>query len=74
LLKPLAVSSRGLIFAGSGGVASAKYYLVGSSNIATPLSNWVPVLTNLFDASGDFDFTNAPVPGQPQEFYMLELP
>jgi alpha-L-rhamnosidase len=74
LLKPLAVSSRGLIFAGSGGVASAKYYLVGSSNIATPLSNWVPVLTNLFDASGDFDFTNPPVPGQPQEFYMLELP
>ena len=74
LLKPLTVSSHGLIFAGSGGVASAKYYLVGSSNIATPLSNWVPVLTNFFDAGGNFDFTNLPNPGQTQQFYMLELP
>jgi hypothetical protein len=32
------------------------------------------VLTNLFDASGNFGFTNPPVPGQGQEFYMLELP
>jgi alpha-L-rhamnosidase len=74
LLKPLVVSLRGLIFSGSGGVAGAQYYLLGSSNIATPLSNWAPVLTNLFDASGNFGFTNPPVPGQGQEFYMLELP
>ena len=55
-------------------MANAKYYLVGSSNIAAPLSNWIPVLTNFFDASGNFDFTNLPNPGQAREFYMLELP
>jgi hypothetical protein len=48
--------------------------LLGSSNIAAPLSNWVPVFTNLFDASGNFDFTNPASPGQPREFYLLELP
>ena len=73
-LKPLAVSPRGLVFAGSGGVAGARYYLLGSSNLATPLSHWVPVVTNLFDAGGNFGFTNPPVPGQGQEFYMLEVP
>jgi hypothetical protein len=38
------------------------------------MSNWVPILTNLFDDGGNFDFTNLPNPGQTQQFYMLELP
>jgi autotransporter-associated beta strand protein len=74
LFKPLASSARGLIFTGAGGVPKATYYLLGSSNIAAPLSNWVPVFTNLFDASGNFDFTNPASPNQPREFYLLELP
>jgi len=32
------------------------------------------VATNLFDGGGNFNFTNPPPPGQPLEFYMLELP
>jgi beta-galactosidase len=75
VIKPLAVSPRGLVFAGSNGVAGAKYYLLGSSNLAAPLADWIPVVTNFFDSRGDFNFTNpAPGHGQPQEFYLLELP
>jgi beta-galactosidase len=74
LIKPVTLTSHGLVFSGTGGVAGAKYYLVGSSNIATPLSNWIPVVTNFFDTKGDFNFTNQPISGQPREFYQIELP
>jgi hypothetical protein len=38
------------------------------------LLNWLPVTSNLFDASGNFQFTNPINPAQPQEFYRLQLP
>jgi rhamnogalacturonan endolyase len=65
---------NGLVLAGTGGVAGANYYLLASTNLTMPISDWTPLLTNQFDSDGNFNFTNPPVPGQPQEFYMLELP
>jgi hypothetical protein len=32
------------------------------------------VVTNFFDAGGNFNFTNPPDPTQPQQFFILELP
>jgi autotransporter-associated beta strand protein len=72
--QPLAISASGLVFAGGDGVADAPYYLLTSTNPATPLSNWTPVVTNFFDAGGNFNFTNPPDPTQPQQFFILELP
>ena len=43
-----------------------------STNLTTPLANWVPVLTNNYDASGNFSVTNAIVPGVPDKFYLLK--
>jgi hypothetical protein len=39
-----------------------------------PLSNWMRLATNQFNASGNFNFTNAPDPNLPQTFYLLQLP
>jgi autotransporter-associated beta strand protein len=74
LFQPLSTSPQGLVFAGSNGPANALYCLLSSTNPAALLSNWTPVVTNFFDAGGDFNFTNPPAPGQPQQFFILEIP
>ena len=74
LLQPVSTSSGGWIFAGTGGVSNAAYYLISATNPLTPLSNWTPVLTNYFDASGNFNFTNRPALSLPQHYFMLEVP
>jgi rhamnogalacturonan endolyase len=68
-----AVSSDGFELAGTGGVANANYYLLGSTNLAAPLTNWTRLLTNQFDGNGNFNFTN-PIGNDPQSFYFLQLP
>jgi hypothetical protein len=42
--------------------------------MALPLTNWTRLLTNQFDASGNFNLTNAMVTNSPQNFYLLQLP
>lgn len=59
---------------GSGGAPGANYYLLGATNIATPLTNWTRLVTNQFDSNGDFAWTNAPAPGTPAQFYRLTIP
>src|SRR5262249_10707520 len=68
------ISGGNLIFSGTGGVASVNFALLGSTNLSTPLSNWSPLLTNQFDGSGNFNFTNPMNPNQPQSFYLLRSP
>ncbi|MEI9961027.1 MAG: hypothetical protein WDM76_07790 [Limisphaerales bacterium] len=69
------LSGGNLIFNGSGGTANGTYYVLTATNLATPLANWTPVQTNFYDASGNFNVTNAIVPGVPQLFYRInQLP
>jgi hypothetical protein len=59
---------------GTGGVTNGTYYVLTSTNISAPLTNWTRLLTNQFDASGNFNFTNSISPDAPQDFYLLQLP
>jgi hypothetical protein len=68
------VSGSNLIMSGSGGAANATYYILSSTNIALPLNLWTRIATNQFDASGNFNFTNAINANAPQQFYLLQLP
>ncbi len=63
-----------LILSGSGGVPNMTYYVLSSTNLALPPEQWTIVATNQFDGNGQFNFTNAPVSGAPQQFYMLQTP
>ena len=63
-----------LIFSGSNGIAGNTYYVLASTNVATPLANWKPVSTNQFGANGVFSVTNAVSPAIPRRFYLLQLP
>ena len=64
---------NGLVMSGSGGVTNGSYYLLTSTNIAKPLSNWTRLLTNQFDDNGNFNFTNA-IGTNAQSFYRLQVP
>lgn len=67
------LSGDGLVFSGSNGPGYGTYYLLTSTNLATPLSNWGSVLTNFFDPGGNFNFTNPPDPTQAEQFFILQL-
>jgi len=64
----------GLVMSGSGGPANGDYYVLVSTNVALPLNLWTRLVTNQFDSSGNFNFTNTPDLNAPQNFYLLQLP
>ena len=74
LITSAAMSGNGFAFAGTGGVANANFYLLGATNLATPVSNWTRLLTNQFDNNGSFNFTNAMDTNASQTFYLLQVP
>jgi autotransporter-associated beta strand protein len=69
-----ALSGSGFVLVGTGGVANANFYLLCSTNLAAPLTNWTRLLTNQFDGSGNFNFTNPIDFNAAQNFYLLQLP
>jgi len=70
----ISASGGKLVLSGTGGVTNGTYYVLTSTNIATPVTNWLRLLTNQFDGSGNFSSTNIINPGSPQSFYLLQLP
>ena len=74
VISPILLSGDNLAFSGTGGVANANFYLLGSTNLSTPVTNWTRLLTNQFDGSGNFnfDFTNA-VGTNAQTFYLIQV-
>lgn len=62
-----------LVFSGSNGAAGGLFYVLASSNLTVALSNWLVVQTNQFDGTGGFAVTNECDPGQPQQFFRLQI-
>ncbi len=58
---------------GSNGISGWTYQVVASSNLAVPLSNWVALATNSFDANGNFQYTNA-IQNRPVNWQGLRIP
>lgn len=64
-------SGSNVAFSGSGGAPNASYSVLTSTNAALPLTQWTSVVTNQFDASGNFSFTSSAA--QPQQYFILQL-
>lgn len=67
----LTVDGTNFSFSGVGGVPNSTNYILSSTNLASPLTNWTRLFTNQFDNSGNFNFTNPIIPGAPQMYYRL---
>lgn len=68
----ISVSGTTLNLSATNGTASGSFVLLGSTNVALPVSQWTPLLTNTFDGSGNLNLsTNIVSPSVPIEFYEL---
>lgn len=70
----ISMAGGNMILSGSGGAPDSYYQVLSATNIATPLTNWIPLATNRFDSNGNFSWTNTLAPGTPQQFYRLIIP
>jgi autotransporter-associated beta strand protein len=70
----ISMANGKLVLTGAGGITNGTYYVLASTNLAAPLTNWTRLLTNPFDGSGNFNFTPPANPAGPQNFYRLQLP
>ena len=74
-LKKISISGTRLSLSATGGSDGGNFVLLESTNLALPLSQWTPVLTNSFDSSGNLNLsTNILNPATPEEFYILQVP
>jgi autotransporter-associated beta strand protein len=77
VISQITISGGLLVFTGNSGspnIGYATFYLLGSTNLATPISNWTRILTNQFDAFGGFNVTNAMKSNSSYMFYLLQTP
>ncbi|MGH7952119.1 MAG: hypothetical protein ACREFE_09400, partial [Limisphaerales bacterium] len=70
----ISLSGGDLVISGTNGSSSGTYYVLTSTNVALPLNQWTPILTNTFDSGGNFSVTNSVTGSSPQQFYLLQVP
>jgi autotransporter-associated beta strand protein len=56
------------------GETNGAYYVLTSTNLAQPATQWTRIATNQFDAAGRFNFTNAINSTLTQQFFRLQIP
>ena len=61
-----------LVFSGTNGPVNGGYSVLSSTNLTTPLANWVLQTTGTFDGAGNFNYTN--IVGVPMRFFLLRIP
>ena len=70
----VSTSGGGFILSGTGGTSNGTFYVLTTTNLTVPLTNWTPIATDQFDSLGDFIFTNNAQTNTPQQFYLLQQP
>jgi autotransporter-associated beta strand protein len=68
------ISAGQIIMIGSNGSLGGNYYVLASSNLLVPLTNWTYIATQAFNGDGTFSFTNNVDPTVPRQFYVIQLP
>lgn len=73
VFSSILLQGTNLMVTGSNGGAGMSYLLLTSTNLTQPLASWT-ALTNSFDASGGFSFSNQLNSSTPQQFFLIKLP
>jgi hypothetical protein len=58
VVNSVKLSGTNLIIKGTNGPHTGNFYVLTSTNLAAPPTNWLRALTNPFDANGNFNSTN----------------
>jgi hypothetical protein len=72
-LVSAAVSGKTITLNGTNGVPGWTCYVLTSTNLMLPLSQWEIVATNSLDASGDFNWSDTTDPDVAEKFYRVSL-
>jgi regulation of enolase protein 1 (concanavalin A-like superfamily) len=73
-ITSIVISGGDIVITGTNGTPNQTYVLLTSTNIAWPLSNWLPLATNSFNDSGAFSITNPAAANAAQQYFLLQLP
>jgi hypothetical protein len=73
LIANLSLVGTNLVINAQSGFAAHTYTVLTSTSLASPLSQWKALATNVPAATGNFSITatNAITPGAPLQFYVL---
>lgn len=73
VVQRFSIAGANVTLSGTNAQAGATYYLLTSTNLLLPLSQWTAVSTNVAAGANNFSFigTNAVTPNSPQQFYIL---
>jgi hypothetical protein len=69
----VALAGGKLIISGTNGIPGTTCYLLTSTNLALPMSNWTRLATNVVELTGGFYVTNLLDGSNPERFYRLRL-
>lgn len=72
-ITAITCSGTNFVINGVGGIPSGNYYLLASTNIAEPITNWVTIATGQSDSLANFSFTNSIDPNASASFYRIGL-
>lgn len=67
------VSGTNFVLSATNATGSGTFYVLTTTNLALPLSEWTRVATNSY-RNGVLNFTNAVNPATPGQFYTLQVP
>ncbi len=68
------LSGTDLVLDCTNGMVWGTCYVLASTNLLTPVTNWTVIATNSFNGIGCSRFTNALGPNTPQRFYRVQSP
>jgi uncharacterized repeat protein (TIGR03803 family) len=74
VITGISLSGSNMVLDADNGLAGQTFYVLMSTNLALPKSEWMPVATNVLGTGGNFTVTvtNAVDPTVPERFYILQ--
>jgi rhamnogalacturonan endolyase len=67
------IEGSNVIFSGTNAPDAWTYYILSSTNLSLPLTNWTRIATNQTDGNGNYAVTNSVNPNLPQIFLILKF-
>ena len=74
ITQTIARTANQVIINGTGGLAGATYRILTATNVALPLVEWTPMVTNQFNGSGGFSYTNVIQPNVRAQYFRALSP
>lgn len=66
-------NSGNITLNGTSGFPNHTFYIIASTNLTRPMSQWAIVATNQFDGVGNFSLNSATNPNTPEQYYSIKL-